>query len=435
MTKLDFSIKSLGTRHVNNPMTNRQFIPDSTKIIYKPILEDTQKFFDNGEIPPSMEVAGPREKIYFNSQETVAGIVTCGGLCPGLNDVIRSVVNTLHYGYGVQEIIGFRYGYKGITFNYSSPPIHLTPEMVADIHEKGGTILGNSRGQQPVEEMVDVLVKRNISILFCIGGDGTLKGAHAIYEEIERRSLDIAIVGVPKTIDNDIMYLERTFGFQTAVDEARRVVTAAHNEAKGCFNGIGLIKLMGRDSGFIAAYTAMAANDVNLVLIPEIDFDLEGPKGVLRNLEKRLESRQHAVIVVAEGAGQKFFNGPDVKDKSGNVVHSDIGLYLKSRINDYFTEKKIPFSIKYIDPSYTIRSLPANADDSVFCLMLGQNAVHAGMSGKTDLLIGKESLYFTNIPLALSISERKKIYPNGTFWTSVKYATGQPELVNSKKKK
>jgi len=427
---LDFSVKNLGRRRVINPLKSRHFVDDERKLIYQPELSNVEKYIKKKLSIPAMEIAGPREKIYFNPKETIAGIVTCGGLCPGLNDVIRSIVNTLHYIYKVKKILGFRYGYKGLTFNYYEPPIELTPKLVEDIHEKGGTILGTSRGSQDETEIVDMLVKRKISILFCIGGDGTLRGAHKIHLEIEKRNLDISVIGIPKTIDNDILFLERTFGFETAVDEARRVVTGAHNEAKGAYNGIGLIKVMGRESGFIAAYTALAANDVNFVLIPEVEFELEGENGFLKHLENRLLRRHHAVIVVAEGAGQNFFKGDFEKDKSGNLKFKDIGLYLKQRITEYFKEKDIPFTIKYIDPSYTIRSLPANANDSLYCLRLGQHAVHAGMAGKTDLFVGKEGEYFVHIPLGISVSGRKKIDPAGSFWASVLYATGQSEFKN-----
>jgi len=333
----------------------------------------------------------------------------------------------LYYRYGVSRILGIKYGFEGLVSKYNHPFIELTAPLVSGLHLVGGTFLGSSRGNQDVGQIVDTLEILNVNILFCIGGDGTLRGAHAIYEEIEKRKLKIAIAGIPKTIDNDINLIDKSFGFETAFSIANDIIRNAHNEAAGAYNGIALVKLMGRDSGFIAAHAALSIQEVNFVLIPEISFDLYGQRGFLRILRQRLEERHHAVVVVAEGAGQEFFDKSELtKDASGNIKHQDIGVYLKEKMKEEFTTRKFPFSIRYIDPSYIIRSAPANANDSKFCNLLAQNAVHAAMAGKTDFVIGNWNNLFTLIPIPITTSQRKKIDIEGELWWNVLEATGQP---------
>ena len=400
----DFLVTSLGRGSVVSPLKHNQrkespvykFVNESERIIYDVSLENFNRCKESGESPVTFEKAGPKENIFFEPAKTKVAIVTCGGLCPGLNNVIRSLVNELFYRYGINRIVGIKYGYEGLIPKYNHPVVELTAPQVSNIHLTGGSILGSSRGNQDVEKMVDTLEIMNINVLFCIGGDGTLRGAHDIYKEIEKRNLKIAVAGIPKTIDNDIDLIQKSFGFETAFSIANDIISYAHNEAEGAYNGIALIKLMGRDSGFIAASAALSIQEVNFVLIPEITFDLYGPRGFLKVLRKRLEERQHAVIVVAEGAGQEFFESENKeKDASGNIKHKDIGVYLKEKISEEFKNKKFPHSIKYIDPSYIIRSAPANANDSKFCNLLAQNAVHAALAGKTDFVVGFWNNQFT----------------------------------------
>jgi len=436
MNHKDFLVKSLGEPKVKSPLvqTSRahskqyKFISDSDRVLHNTSLENFIECRDKGCEPISFEKAGPRELLYFEPAKTKVGIVTCGGLCPGLNNVIRSIVNQLHYRYGINRILGFKYGFEGFIPKYNHEVVELTPAMVDAIHLTGGTFLGSSRGNQDVAQIVDTLEIMNVNILFCIGGDGTLRGAHAIHEEIEKRHLKIAIGGIPKTIDNDIDYIEKSFGFETAFTIANDIIRYAHNEAQGAFNGIALLKLMGRDSGFIAANAALSIQEVNFVLIPEMKFDLYGPYGFLKSLKKRLETRHHALVVVAEGAGQHFFEEePKQLDASGNIKNKDIGLFLKEKIKEEFDSKEFPFSLKYIDPSYIIRSAPANANDSKFCSLLAQNAVHAALSGKTDFVIGNWNDQFTLLPIPATVAKRKKIDIEGELWWNILEATGQPE--------
>jgi 6-phosphofructokinase 1 len=380
---------------------------------------------------PSFEMAGPREKIYFDPSKLRCALVTCGGLCPGLNDIIRSVVLELYHGYGVRHIYGIKYGLQGFIPHYGHDVIDLEPATVVNIQDMGGSMLGSSRGPQSIEEVVDTLDRMNIGILFMIGGDGTLMAASRITETINERNLRISVIGIPKTIDNDIHMVSRSFGFDTAVDIATQAIKGAHNEAESYPNGIGLIKLMGRHSGFIAATATLAQQDVNFVLIPEIPVDLEGPSGLFAKLETRLEERGHAVVVVAEGALQELFQSEERQtDASGNVRLHDVGLFLRDRIRDYFKAKAIEINLKYIDPSYMIRSVPANANDSVFCGFLGRDAVHAGMAGKTQMLVAHWNNHFVHVPMALSAGQRKQVHPSGKLWSTVLGATGQGSLRN-----
>jgi 6-phosphofructokinase 1 len=423
MQDLNFSIPRLGECRIDTPLQGLSYVRDDERVLWSSDLGEVKSCLNQGHEPPAFEVAGPREKIFVDPSRVTCGIVTCGGLCPGLNDVVRSIVMSLHYHYGVKHIYGFPYGFEGLTRTQGHAPMELSPGVVSRIHERGGTILGSSRGHQEIGEMVDTLERMRIGILFTIGGDGTLRGAHAIAEEVKRRGLLTSVIGIPKTIDNDISYVQTSFGFQTAVSEARRATYAAHSEAEGARNGIGLVKLMGRDSGFIAAYAALADSQVNICLVPELPFTLEG---LLSALKARLDARGHAVVVVAEGAGSDLPGAVIGKDASGNVRYRDIGVLLKGSIQEYFASIGMDISLRYIDPSYTIRSLPANAFDSAFCLLLGHNAVHAGMAGRTDMVVGSWKNAFTHVPIPLAVSARKKIEPDGWLWRSVLMSTGQP---------
>lgn len=432
--KIEFQIENLGVPKFKSPLqlsTVRgdnifTFISETDKLVFDTSLEGYAQCLANNEEPLCLEKAGPRQSIHFEPKNFNAAIVTCGGLCPGINNVIRGIVMALYYFYDVKKILGVPYGFEGLNPAMGHGFIELTPDKVKDIHQFGGTILGSSRGAQDVSLMVDTLVENDIQMLFTIGGDGTLKGCNAIGEEIMKRGLDISVVGIPKTIDNDVDIIDKSFGFETAFDIASPILKDAHNEAHGAYNGISIVKLMGRDSGFIAASASLAMPVVNFVLVPEMDFDLYGENGFLEVLKNRLEAKHHAVIVVAEGAGQHLFEkGEIVTDASGNVQHNDIGLFLKQKINEYFSDI-FPVTIKYIDPSYIIRSAAANSGDSVFCSSLAYQAVHGAMSGKTKFVVGKVNDKFVYLPISAVVSKRKKIDLESGFWFAVLQSTGQP---------
>jgi 6-phosphofructokinase 1 len=404
-------------------MSGVRFIGDDERVLYHSRLENMKAAIASGAGPLAMEVAGPREKLFFNPSQLACGIVTCGGLCPGLNDVIRSIVMSLHDHYGVEKVYGFRYGYEGLVRRKGHVPLELTSQSVDRIHELGGTILGSSRGHQDPVEMAKYLAELKVGILFAIGGDGTLRGAQKVADEATRQGVVLSVIGIPKTIDNDVSFVQNTFGFETAVAEARRAIYAANSEAEAARNGIGLVKLMGRDSGFIAAFAVLVDSQARFCLVPEVPFSTER---LFVELERRLEKDGHALIVVAEGAGQNLLEHAAERDASGNVKYGDIGVFLRDAIKEHFKKTGAEANIKYIDPSYTIRSVPANPHDSVFCLLLGQSAVHAGMSGKTNMVVSFWNHQFTHVPISLAISERKKIDPQGMLWSSVLASTGQP---------
>ena len=433
----DFTIETLGPaqyesplkKHMDDKMCKKGFVNDSERIVYDAGINKIKNFISQKIDPPSMEVAGPRQKIYFKPSNTRAAIVTCGGLCPGLNDVIRALFMEMHYRYQVREVLGIRFGFSGLVPRVGLPPIKLIPGMLENIHREGGSFLGSSRGPQKSEEIVDFLEREQINILFSIGGDGTQRGALAIAEEIAHRKLKIGVIGIPKTIDNDIAYVERSFGFKTAVSIANDVLKTGHEEARGAFNGVAVVKLMGRNSGFIAAMAAIANGDANFVLVPEVPFDMDGKKGFLKALETRLLDRRHALVVVAEGAGQDIVSGSVSEkkvDASGNVKFGDIGIYLRDRISETFSSGWNAATVKYIDPSYIIRSSPANSDDSIFCNQIARNAVHAAMSGRTKMVLSIWNNIFTHVPMATVISGRKQLDPFGPEWLSVLETTGQP---------
>ena len=431
MTNLNTQIPTLGEAKILSPLKThtkkgdpeKRFVPDDAKIIV-----DVQ--MDNLKTPLKKNIcfdqAGPREKIYFDPSKLKCAIATCGGLCPGLNDIIRSIVLELYHIYNVKTIYGIKHGLQGFIPEFEHDVVELHPESVSGIQNTGGSMLGSSRGTQDIDIIVDCLERMSIGILFMVGGDGTLMASKKIAEKIEKRKLKISIVGIPKTIDNDIHLVSRSFGFDSAVDVATLAIKGAHNEAIAYPNGIGLIKLMGRHSGFLAATAALAQQDANFVLIPEVEIFLYGKTGFLQALENRIKLRKHAVIIVAEGAGQNLFED-QIKDfdPSGNIVLQDIGLFLKDKIKQWFKAKDMPVSLKYIDPSYIIRSLPSNANDSVFCGFLGREAVHAGMAGKTKLIISYWNNQYVHVPMDASSGKRKNLDPKGRLWQSVLEATGQ----------
>jgi len=424
----DFEIENLGPCTVASPLRGCDFTPDGARLLLSEEAETLRRAMVNGEPVASFEKAGAREKLFFDPAWTRVGILTAGGLSPGLNDVIKGIVHLLHFEYGVRSIYGIRYGYRGLLPEFGHAPMILNPAIVDTIHEQGGTILGSSRGHgERTQELVDSLQRSNINILFCIGGDGTLRGAAALAAEIRRRGLSIGVVGIPKTIDNDLHFVGRTFGFETAVYQTHNVTSGAHTEANGAYNGIGLVKLMGRDSGFIAAYASLANSVVNFCLVPECPFEVDGPHGLLAAVERRFQmGKDHCVIVVAEGAGQNFMQDlPEQRDASGNVLKHDIGEYLRRRLSVHFGQAPWHGSVKYFDPSYAIRSVAAHGTDAILCNLLAKNAVHAAMAGKTNCVVGLPHGEYALIPIHLATKERRKLNLRSDLWRAVLDATRQ----------
>jgi 6-phosphofructokinase 1 len=426
-----FHVTCLGERGVSSPLRLApkyregmpSFVSDQTRILLN--IE-----FQAGQLPPcaeAFEMAGPRANIFFHPARTKVGIVTCGGLCPGLNNVIRSAFLEFYYNYGVREIWGIRYGYAGLDPRNGIPPVRLNEEMVDAIQNDGGTLLGSSRERVDPAVMTDFLIQEKFDILLTVGGDGTMRGAVALTEEIQKRGIKIAVVGVPKTIDNDIPYVDPSFGFSTAVARARNILDSAHAEAKGAPYGIGLVKLMGREAGFVAAGATLASQQVNFCLVPEQRLVLEGDRGFLAVLHRRMLEHKHAVIALAEGAGQDLFGDtPREFDASGNVKLSDVGALLRTRIVPYMEKQGLKVNLKYFEPSYYIRSVPANATDALLCDRLARYAVDAAMAGKTGVLIGYWNNKFVHVPMRAVVGQKRRLKLDSDLWRSVLASTGQP---------
>lgn len=429
---INTTISHLGPCAFESPL-----FPDSAKERLRSYTPETERVRYRVEICAdneageglSFEKAGPRAKLFFSPKDTTVGIVTCGGLSPGINNVIRSLVFELLRNYGVSRALGYRYGLTGFEPG-SELPIELTPEGVRDVHKLGGSVLGSSRGPVRENQIVDRLVADRVNILFCIGGDGTQTAAHRVAEEIERRGLKIGVIGIPKTIDNDVSFVYTSFGFATAVEESSYVIQRASVEARSYKNSLGIVKLMGRNAGFIAAHATLAAQEVDCVLIPELRFELEGENGLLELVHQKIRSQGSAVVVVAEGAGQHFFeNLPHSYDLSGNRHQHDIGTFLRSKFEAHFNKIKLNATLRYFDPGYSIRAVPANVADARYCDLLSRAAAHAGMAGKTDLLVGQWYNNLTHVPLSLSTSMRKHLNPDQEVWRQVLAVTGQPEHI------
>jgi len=436
---LDLTVDSLGECRIDSPLAelldtrldSEHYVRESDRVLVDDIVPAPAGPGDRVADLAGFEAGGPRRKIFFDPPKTRVGIVTCGGLCPGLNDVIRGLVQQLTTIYGVRHIVGFRNGYQGFVPAYGHDVVDLTPDRVRGINEVGGTILGTSRGAQDPVEIVDCLERLNVSILFVIGGDGTLRGALRIRDEIARRGLKIAVVGIPKTIDNDIPFIDHSFGFQTAAAAATESIRSARVEAQSAPGGVGLVKLMGRHSGFIACYAALATTDADFVLIPEVPFGLDGSDGLLAHIRRRVSEQGHAVVVAAEGAGQELLDGAAptgsaTTDASGNTLLQDVASLLRQRITDDFAAHGAQLNIRYIDPSYQIRSVPANPYDSVYCVRLAQAAVHAAMAGRTGMVVGRWHGRFVHLPIPVATHHRNTVDPHGDLWLSVLEATGQP---------
>jgi 6-phosphofructokinase 1 len=420
------TVANLGPCQHPSPLKRKgmtTFVPDTACVVYNTEVDVASAIPQ----PLLFERAGPREQVFFDPANTTAAIVTCGGLSPGLNNVIRAAYLELWHNYGVRRVLGIRNGYLGLNPDSGLEPIELTPSWVEEINDLGGTALGSSRGPQQPAVMADFLESYNIDILFTVGGDGTQRGAAALCHEVGKRGLPNAVVGIPKTIDNDIAFVEMTFGYVTALEQAANAIRCAHVEARGVQNGIGLVKVMGRDAGYIAAAAAVVSQEANFVLVPEIPFPLEGERGFLATLERRVRERNHAVIVVSEGAGQHLLeHDASARDPSGNVLYADVGRYLSERIKHHFAEQDVPFYVRYIDPSYTIRSVPANAWDRYLSDQMARSAVHAAMAGKTDLVIGFWANRMTHVPIQAVVSQKKRMALDSNLWNAVLAATGQP---------
>lgn len=413
-------------KYIAGRHTNEHYVDEDDRVLLDDTVELVRGRGLDLDALPTFEPGGPRRRLFFEPGATRAAIVTCGGLCPGLNDVIRGLVLELHHHYGVDDVVGFRHGFAGLVPGVGHDPVPLTADSVASINEKGGTILGTSRGAQDPEVMADRLVELGIDILFVVGGDGSMRGAAALADVLLARELPIAVIGIPKTIDNDIPLIGQSFGFQTAYTVAAQAIQAAGVEASAAVGGVGLVRVMGRHSGFIACYAALAVHQADYVLVPEVPFTLDGPTGLLACVHRTVVERGSAVVVVAEGAGQELLSSAAGADASGNAALADVGVFLRKAITEHFAAVGTELTLKYLDPGYSIRSVPAHAQDSVYCVRLAQAAVHAGMAGRTKMVVGRRHNRFIHVPIEQAVSYRNQVAPDGDLWLAVLESTAQP---------
>ncbi|KAJ7526003.1 hypothetical protein O6H91_17G077200 [Diphasiastrum complanatum] len=374
--------------------------------------------------------AGPRERVIYKPEDVKAAIVTCGGLCPGMNAVIRELVIGLWYQYGVRDVQGIQAGYRGF---YSMEWVPLSPKVVDHWHKIGGTVLGTSRGGFDLEKIISSIEKSCCNVIFIIGGDGTLRGALKIMDEVTRKGLRVTIACIPKTVDNDVGIIDRSFGFQTAVEAAQAAINAAHVEAESTPNGVGLVKLMGRYSGHIALDATLSSRDVDCCLIPEVPFFLHGEGGLLEFMEQRLKANGHAVIVMAEGAGQDLIprEGENSIDDSGNVANLDIGPWLSKQLKQWWKEKYPDrlFTVKYIDPTYMVRAIPSNATDTIYCTLLAHSTIHGAMAGYTGFVGGVVNGNYCYIPLDQVAQAKHFVNVNDHTWAWVRSVSNQPDFI------
>jgi len=412
---------------VINPMVKkwpgRHFVNPDELVMGHIITNDSKQAARDSETANGCFRANATRHIYWDPKDVRAAIVTCGGLCPGLNSVVRELTDCLYNEYGVKDILGMRGGYHGLSNPEELTPMYLTPKIVNEIHMKGGSVLMAGRGGNDCIRIVDKLKERDINMLFVVGGDGTQSGAHALFLEARKRKMPISIVGVPKSIDNDVMYFDKTFGFESAVAEAVSVIRGSFVEATSANRAVSIVKLMGRDAGFVSMYAAVASNLVDLCLIPEVDVKLQD---VLAYVDKVLAQKGYMVVAVAEGAGQNFVESEGV-DPTGHTKYGDVGVFLRDAINEHLKRSDDGGRSFYFDPSYMIRAVPANPIDHIFCSRLSRDAVHTAMRGYTGVCVGPIHNIIIIMPMNNIASRQKTVNVHRNMWQVCVHQSGMPQ--------
>ena len=326
------------------------------------------------------------------------GILTGGGDCPGLNAVIRAVVRRAERGFG-DEVIGFRDGWLGVVEDDTTP---LDVEACRGLLPRGGTVLGSSRLQpfgleDGVERARSTIERHGLGGLVVVGGEGTLSCAHRLHAE------GFPVVGVPKTIDNDVGGTEMTFGFETAVEIATEAIDRLHTTAES-HDRVMVVEVMGRHVGHIAAWSGMAGG-ATLTLVPEEPFDIEEVcEGVRRRHDR---GRYASVVVVAEGARPKpdTIPMPDEEvDRFGHVRLGGIGNLVAAEI-----ESRTGFETRVTILGYVQRGGTPTAFDRVLASRFGVaavDAVHDGGFGMMTALVGGDIVL---VPLADAVGDLKRL--------------------------
>lgn len=421
----------LHEKHVNkhvNPMyevwPKMNFLNPDELVMGHIILNDSKAGSRRQEIANGCVRANACEKIWWDPADVRAAIVTCGGLCPGLNSIIREVTMCLWHQYGVRHITGIQFGYNGLSNPELYAPKHLGPKAVREIHMKGGSVLKAGRGGLEAERICDNLEKMGVNMLFVVGGDGTQAAGNLLYEEARRRNLQLSIVGVPKSIDNDILFFDKTFGFDTAVSAACNVIRNGWVEATSCEKGVGIVKLMGRDAGFVCMDAALSSTIVDLCLIPEVSVKMED---IMDHIDETLQRKNFMVIAVAEGAGQEHVATGKV-DATGHTIYGDIGTHLRDSVNKHL--KPSGGRCFYIDPSYIIRSVPIDPNDHVYCSRLARDAVHSAMRGYTGVVVGPIHNVICMIPMQLIASGKRHVPTKSSNWQACVQVCNMPKALS-----
>jgi len=412
--------------HLNPMATTRphmNFLNPNEKVLGTILMNDSKAALRSHALDGGAIRGNACKHIWWEPKKVKAALITAGGLCPGLNSIIQGVTNCLWRDYGVRQIVGITAGYNGLSDPAKHPSMLLTPELVEDIHMRGGSILKAGRGGFNAAKICETLRAGGYTHLFVIGGDGTQYAGHLLYVEARKQKLPISVVGVPKSIDNDVLFVDRTFGFDSAVEAAAGVIRNGWVEATSCPNAVGIVKLMGRDAGFVAAHAALASNLVDLVLVPEVEVEMED---VLQFVDATLAHKGHMVVVVAEGAGQAHV-ATGQKDASGHTVYGDVGVYLRDTLNKHLKPKG--GRTFYIDPSYIIRSVPPTPNDHIYCARLANNAVHTAMRGYTGVCVGAIHNIIVILKSKLIASGKKQLKIKSSTWQSCVQVCSMPEVL------
>lgn len=341
------------------------------------------------------------------------GVLTGGGDCPGLNAVLRAVVKTAMGRYGY-EVTGFKDGYRGLVMN---DYVRFKPGDVSGILDKGGTILGTSNRDNPFkfaierddkveykdmsDRVIDNIGMHKIDCMVLIGGDGTLTSAR----DFARKGINV--IGVPKTIDNDLSGTDITFGFMTAVDTATEAIDKLHSTAES-HHRVMILEVMGRYAGWIALESGIAGG-ADVILIPEIPYDIS--KVAQKVMERKNEGKHFSIVVVAEGA----------KDKNGNMVVSKVVEDSPDPIRLGGIGNKIAGEIEEltgIETRVTVlghlqrggRPIPY---DRILSTRYGVAAVELINQGKFGMMVSLKGNEITAVSLEEAVGKLKTVPPDG----------------------
>ncbi len=333
------------------------------------------------------------------------GVLTGGGDCPGLNAVIRAIVRTGSYDHNC-EFVGFRDGWRG---PLEPDTQRLDVAAVRGILPRGGTILGSSRtnplseaatvdGKSGLERIKENLANLGVDALIAIGGEDTLGVAGKLCEN------GVKVVGVPKTIDNDLSATDYTFGFDTAVNIAMEAIDRLHTTAESHHRAL-IVEVMGRNAGWIALHAGVAGG-ANVILIPEQPFDI---KDVCNYVEKRFETKYAPIVVVAEGAHPKAIGTSvidDERDAFGHTRYGGVGQLLAEEI-----ERRTGKEARAAVLGHIQRGGTPTAFDRVLATRFGVHAIRAVADGAFGQMVALRGTDIVRVPIAEAIRELKLVPP------------------------